>query len=135
MAFKLSIILDGLQQQLLLLNELVARVAACPTVNNPPVVQQLYSDFPDYIAITQLLSSRSSEDGHSSAELDAFAHVLQTDEPHPKSWTKQTKPAPSDDNSSCRTQRSARIWSLFRKFAPLATRRARDRAQLISIDS
>lgn len=80
MASKLSTILDGLQQQLLLLNELVARVAARPTVDNQPlaaVVQQLYSDFPVYIAITQLLLSHSSEDGHSSAELDAFADVLQ----------------------------------------------------------
>lgn len=81
MASKLSTILDSLQQQFLLLNELVARVAARPPADNPPlaaVVQQLYSDLTIHITITQLLSSHSAEVGHATAELDVFAHALQT---------------------------------------------------------
>jgi len=86
MASKLSTILDSLQQQLLLLNELVARVLALPPANEQSWVdigkklQELYSDFKGNIAILELLLSRSTEaeGGHALAELDAVAHALQT---------------------------------------------------------
>ena len=84
MAPKLSVILDGLQQQVLLLNELVARVAALPPADNQPwaalsnKLQQLYSDFAAHIAIVQLLLSRSTEDERELAELDALSNLLQT---------------------------------------------------------
>ena len=84
MASKLSAVLGGFQQQLLLLNELVARVPALASadkqswdaVNNK--LQELYSDFTGHIAILQLLLSRSTEGGHALAELDGVAHALQT---------------------------------------------------------
>src|SRR5258706_3281703 len=84
MPSKLSAVLDGFQQQLLLLNELVARVSVLVpadkqswgVVNNK--LQELYSDFTGHIAIIQLLLSRSTEGGHALAELDGVAHALQT---------------------------------------------------------
>ena len=84
MPSKLSEVLDVFQQQLLLLNELVARVSALVpadkqswgVVNN--TLQELYSDFNGHIAIIQLLLSRSTEDGHALAELGGVADALQT---------------------------------------------------------
>ena len=84
MPSKLSEVLDVFQQQLLLLNELVARVSALVpadkqswgAVNN--TLQELYSDFNGYIAIIRLLLSRSNEDGHALAELGGVADALQT---------------------------------------------------------
>ena len=84
MTQKLSAVLDGFQQQLLLLNELVARVPALAPANKQSwrvvdnKLHNLYSDFTVHIAITQLLLSRSTEGGHALAELDGVAHALQT---------------------------------------------------------
>ena len=83
MASKLSTILDGLQQQLFLLNELVARVATLPPADNScwatvgDKLLQLYSDVTVHITIIQLLQSRTTQDVQPSAELDAFAQTLQ----------------------------------------------------------
>jgi len=84
MASKLSTILDGLQRQLLLLNELIARVAIIPpaddshwaTVGNK--LLRLYSDVTVHIAIIQLLQSRTTQDVQDLAELDASAQTLHT---------------------------------------------------------
>jgi len=84
MASKLSTALNGLQQQRLLLNELVARTAALPqddqrswtAVRNK--LQDLHSDFTGHIAILQLLLPRSTEGGHALAELDGFSNLLQS---------------------------------------------------------
>ena len=84
MTSKLSKILDELQQQLLLLNELVARVVVLPPADDPNLATvrnklwQLYSDFTTHIAIIQLLQSRSTQDVQALVELDAFAKALQT---------------------------------------------------------
>ena len=84
MPSKLSEVLDGFQQQLLLLNELVARVSTLVPVDKQSwgavnnTLQELYSDFNGYIAIIQLLLSRSTEDGHALAELGGVADALQT---------------------------------------------------------
>jgi hypothetical protein len=83
MASKLSTILDSLQQQLLLLNELVARVATLPPANDShwstvsSELLQFQSDITVHIAIIQLLQSRTTQDVQSLAELDAFAQTLQ----------------------------------------------------------
>ena len=82
MASKLSPVLDDFQEQLLLLNELVARLPALApadkqswdTVNNK--LQELYSDFTGHIAILELLLSRSIEGSHTLAELLGVAHTL-----------------------------------------------------------
>ena len=83
MPSKLSTVLDGSQQQLLLLNELVARVSALVPANKQSwgavnnKLQELYSDLKGHIAIIQLLLSRSTEDGHALAELGGVADALQ----------------------------------------------------------
>ena len=84
MTSKLSTILDDLHQQLLLLNELVARVVVLPPADDPNSATvcnklwQLYSDLTTHIAIVQLLQSRNTQDVQTSVELDAFAKTLQT---------------------------------------------------------
>ena len=84
MASKLSPVLNGFQQQLLLLNELVARIPALAPADKQSwgavndKLQELYSDFTGHIAILQLLLSRSTEGGHALAELDGVTHALQT---------------------------------------------------------
>jgi len=86
MASSLSTALNGLQQQRLLLNEVVARFAALPQPDQPSwtavrnKLQELYSDFTGHIAILQLLLSCSTEGGHALAELDGFPDVLQSSE-------------------------------------------------------
>ena len=57
MAPKISTILDGLQQQLFLLNELVARVATLPPADDSCRQQllQLFSGVTIHIALIQLL--------------------------------------------------------------------------------
>ena len=83
MASKLSKILDGLQQQLLLVNDLVARIATLPPADDshwPAVgnkLLQLYSDVTVHIAIIQLLQSCTTQDVQALAELDAFSQTLQ----------------------------------------------------------
>ena len=83
MASKFSVILDGLQQQLFLLNELIARVATLPPANDSHwavvgnKLSQLYSNVTVHIAIIQLLQSRITQDVQALAELDAFSQTLQ----------------------------------------------------------
>lgn len=84
MTSKFSTAPDSLQQQLLLLNELVARVSALPPTDKQSwaaisnKMQELYSDFTGHIAILQLLLSRSTEGEQALVELEGFAHALQT---------------------------------------------------------
>ena len=83
---KLSMTLDSLQRQLLLLNELVARVAALAPPDDQPgaalrnELQQIYFDFTVHIAIIQLLMSRTAQEEQALAELDVFTQTLQAGE-------------------------------------------------------
>jgi len=105
MASKLSTILDGLQQQLLLLNELIARVAIIPpaddshwaTVGNK--LLRLYSDVTVHIAIIQLLQSRTTQDVQDPAELDAFAQTLHTGTKTLKALQVKLSPTPSGQSA------------------------------------
>lgn len=83
MASKLSTVLDVLQHQCLLLNELVAFVAALPPANNSHwatvgnKLRQLFSAFTVHTAIIKLLQSRTTQSVQASAGLDVFVQTLQ----------------------------------------------------------